>query len=311
MLKAGDEVAVTGATGFIGRYLVDALVGHGLSVVAVVRDLERAAPLARDGVRLAKADLSDRAALTEAFTGVAAVVSNAAVVSIGNHRREVLVATNVEGTENVMRAAAAAGVARVVQMSSAVVYRPKRGHHYHEDDPLRDRSDWGTRLSDYAVSKACAERAAWRLADELGLALTTLRPHTVFGAFDRHSFTRWLKRFMAPPVSLFPTRLYLPPIYAGDLAEAVALALRKTEAEGRAYNIAHEPDRHSYWDLMEAYRRAGGAVPRLVVPVPVPMRRRFSVDRAKEELGLSPRPLEAAFRDMLEREAQLPSSMSP
>jgi nucleoside-diphosphate-sugar epimerase len=299
----GATVAVTGATGFIGRYLVDGLVRRGADVVAVVRRPERAQDL---GVTVRRADLAEPQALRQAFEGAQAVVSNAALVSLGAHGREQLVATNVTGTENVLRAAADAGASHVVQISSATVYRPKRDHFYAEDDPLLDESDFGPRLlsgptGHYAVSKACAERAAWRLSDELGLTLSTLRPHTVFGAHDRQTFTRWLRRFMRLPVSVFPTHLYLPPIYAGDLATAVACILERAD-RGQAYNAAHPPDVHSYWDLMEAYRAAGGRSPRLVLPIPVPIRRRYTTDRLRA-LGWQPRPLVQSFRDMITREA--------
>lgn len=303
MALSGATVAVTGATGFIGRYLVDVLKARGVHVVAAVRSPERAADL---GVEVRRADLADPVALEQAFAGADAVVSNAALVSIGEASPAELVRTNVRGTENVLRAAAAAGVRRIVQMSSAVVYRPKRGHYYREDDPLRDEGDGRTRLSSYAVSKACAERAAWRLADELDLQLSTVRPHTVFGAFDRQTFSRWLSRFMRPPVSVFPTHLYLPPVYAGDLAAAVARILDRDDAPPQAYNVAHAPDLHSYWDLMEAYRAAGGRTPRLVIPVPVPLRRRFDVERITA-LGWHPRPLVQSFTDMLARESAEPA----
>ena len=233
---SGATVAVTGATGFIGRYLVDGLKARGAHVIAAVRRPERAADL---GVDVRRADLAEPNALERAFDGVDAVVSNAALLSLGNRSRAELVKTNVLGTENVLRAAVASGARHVVQMSSAVVYRPKRGHFYVEDDALRREGDDRTPLGSYAVSKACAERAAWRLSGELGLKLSTLRPHTVFGAFDRQSFTRWLSRFMRPPVSVFPTHLYLPPVYAGDLADAVARILEHGNAPGQAYNVAH------------------------------------------------------------------------
>jgi nucleoside-diphosphate-sugar epimerase len=155
----------------------------------------------------------------------------------------------------------------------------------------------------YAWSKAASERAAWRLAAQQGVALTTLRPHTVYGAFDEHSFTPWMKRLMAWPVAPWPTHLALPPVYAGDVAEAVCLALERPAARGRAYNVTGEADRHTYWDLMEAWRAAGGRAPRVVVPVPVPMRRRYAVERAHAELGWRNRPLVEGFREMLALEA--------
>jgi nucleoside-diphosphate-sugar epimerase len=292
----GATVAVTGATGFIGRYLVDALQEAGATVVAAVRNPARAADL---GATVRRADLADRAALTAAFDGADAVVSNAALLSFGTGSRHELVETNVVGTQNVLHAARDAGARRVVQLSSATVYRPRSDRFYREEHALREEGGFRLPINDYAVSKASAERAAQRLASELHLTVNAVRPHTVFGAFDSKSFTLWLRRFMSFPVSMFPTHLFLPPVYAGDLARAVCHILER--GDDGAYNVAHRPDEHSYWDLMDAYRQAGGRMPRLVLPVPVPLRLRFSVDRI-HDLGWEPRPLVTSFRDMFRRE---------
>jgi nucleoside-diphosphate-sugar epimerase len=297
-----STVAVTGATGFIGRYLVRALLQRGARVIGVVRDPQRVPALSHDGVELRQADLADEPSLARAFGGADAVVANAALVSVGRRSRRSLMATNLQGTQNVFSAMGRAGVGRAVMTSSASVYRPKRGHFYHERDPLRTEADGSSRLTHYALSKACAEREAWHLADRLGIVLSTARPHTVFGAFDRGTFTRWLKRFMAPPISVFPTRLRLPSVYAGDLAEAFCRMLERDASRGRAYNIVGDAGDHSYWDLMRAYARAGGKVPRLVIPIPVPLTHRYATERARQELDFAGRPPEEAFRETLELE---------
>jgi dihydroflavonol-4-reductase len=296
----GATVAVTGATGFIGRYLVAGLLARGAHVRGVVREPARAEGLARRGVEIRRADLSDEAALRQAFRGADAVICNAALVSLGGTAPAEVLRANVEGTTRSF--AAMEGVARAVFVSSAVAYRPKADHFYREEDALRDDRGRIHRLNAYAVSKGCSEAEAWRLAERYGVALSTVRPHTVFGAFDRATFTVWLKRFMALPVSAFPVGLELPAVYAGDLAEAVCRMLERDAAVGRAYNISASG---SYWDLMRAFREAGGARARFVVPVPVPMRRRYAMERAAEELGFVARPHVEAFRDMLalERDA--------
>lgn len=296
---ARSRVAVTGATGFIGRYLVRALLARGAHVVGVVRSPEKVPALAAAGVELRKADLGDPAALAAGFAGADAVISNAALIALGRNQRSQLIATNVEGTRNVFEAARAAGVARIVQTSSAQVYRPKWSHVYEETDPLRSAGELALPLSDYSVSKAEGEQEAWRLAERYGIALSTARPQVVFGAHDQHSFTHYFKRLMAPRVTVFPTHLRFPSIYAGDLAEAMCRMLERPEASGRAYNIANEPDRHTVWDLLRAFRAAGGRVPSLVLPVPVPVRRRFVIDRATQDLEWRNRPLVQSFHEML------------
>lgn len=296
-----STIAVTGATGFIGGYIVRTLRSRGASVVGVVRNPTKSAWLAAaDGVTLRKADLSDRAALAAGFEGCDAVISNAALISIGNEGRDALISANVEGVRNVMGALKDAGVLRAVHVSSAVVYAPKKGHFYGEEDTLLDETAKPSRFRDYATSKAIGEREAWRLAKDYGLALSTARPHTVYGSGDRVGFSRWFKRFMKPSwVSTFP-KLAFPAVYAGDLADALCLMLESDAAAGNAYNVTVAPEEaQDFYAHVGAYRDAGGDAPKLVIPVPVPIRRRYDTSRAAQDLGFRTRPLVDGYRDML------------
>ena len=71
-----STIAVTGATGFLGSHIALELLTRGAKVQAVVRSPEKGAWLAERGVTFAKADLMDKAALTSAFKGVDAIISN-------------------------------------------------------------------------------------------------------------------------------------------------------------------------------------------------------------------------------------------
>src|SRR5262245_9536432 len=99
---AGRRIAVTGATGFIGRYIVQALVARGARVIGVVRSPDKGADL---GIELRRADLGEREDLAHAFAGADAVVSNAAVIALGDVAPADVLRTNVEGTRNVFEAA--------------------------------------------------------------------------------------------------------------------------------------------------------------------------------------------------------------
>lgn len=293
-------VAVTGATGFIGRYLVRALADRGARVVAVVRNPHKVPTLA-ERAEIRVADLTDRAALASALRGCDAVMANAGVVGLGGVPRDALIRANVEGTANVLRAMVAAGVGRVVMTSSAAAYRPRPDHLYDEEHPLYAATDRTSRFGWYAVSKGAAEREAWRLAGELGLALSTVRPHAIHGAFDPHGPTLWLRRLMTAPVGLWVRNMEFPSVYAGDVADAMVRMLERPVAHGRAYNVAGEG--HGFWELYEAWREAGGPVPRLVVPVPVPLRRRFALTRVTTDLDWRNRPLVEGFRELLALES--------
>jgi len=290
---------VTGATGFLGRHLVRVLGELGAEVVALVRRVEKGRALLPPGVALRPADLADPDSLTRGMQGLDAVVANAALVSIGQHRLETLIRDNVQGTVHTLRAAADAGVPRFVFISSATAYRPRGpGHVYVEEDPLLDRDARVGPFGRYALSKALAERAAWDLADERGLSLSTVRPHQVHGAFDGTGFGRWSRRLMGPPVTVFPAYLELPSVYVGDLALAVGRLLARPAAAGRAYNITGEPG-VTWWRLLDAWAAAGGRRAPVVLPIPVPIVRRFDHRRAVRELGFRNRPLVEGFAETL------------
>lgn len=305
-----SKIAVTGATGFIGRYIVSVLLQRGAHVIGVVRNPSRVPSLAKMGVELRKADLANVEELTLGFKGADAVISNAAAIALigGKNNRKALIESNVQGTRNVFQAVLAAGVGRMVTTSSAVVYRPKASHFYAETDPLRSADDPWNPFNAYAVSKACAEQASWQIAAQHGIAHTAIRPHTVYGAFDEASFMVWFKRLLSVPVvSVYPAFTYLPFVYGADVAEAMCLALERPISVGKAYNIAGPPGEVSLWDFLDAWREAGGKVPSLLLPLPLPMRRAYDIELAKRELGWKPRPLLEGCRELLEMERRAQS----
>ena len=303
MTLAGRRIAVTGASGFIGRALLDAVATRGAHPIAVVRSPEKLAGLVVGGgsVEARRADLGDVDALTAALDGCDAVLANAALVSIGRQSREALTRANVEGTRNVLEAARRAGVKRIVMTSSATVYAPQRGRTYEEDDPLwREDARVGRTLY-YALSKAVAERAAWSFCEQHGLELSVARPSGVYGEGDHSGLTPWIARFAAVPlVTAFPAYLHVPMTYVGDLADAMLRMLERPVAAGRAYNVTGDPS-VSFWQLFTAYRQAAGLAPRLVIPIPVPIRYSYSSARAERELGFTNRAPIEAFKAMLGR----------
>ncbi len=297
----GASVAVTGATGFLGRYIVDVLLERGARVIGVVRNPDRVPALARRGVELRRADLADRGRLAAGFAGADALVSNAALLALGNQSWEEHQRTNVEGTRNVFEAAAEAGVRRVVHVSSVAVYEGHQTAKVAEDHPQYTEASRPSRFNAYARSKALSEQLAWRLAGEHGLTLTTVRPSAIYGAFDPN-FTavfKWLARW---PLTVMPALTRIALVYAGDVAEAIALALESPASPGRAYNVTGEDV--TVWQFASAWRAAGGSLTPLMVPIVVPITRWFDHERARRELGWRNRPLVDALRDSFAREAR-------
>ena len=276
-------IAITGATGMLGSHIALALRARGAEVRGVVRRPEHEL-LASAGVRFAVADLADRAALAEAFSGAEAVVANAALGSWKGSLEEML-ATNLGGTENTLHAAADAGVRRVVYISTVGIYNTALYRPMTEDQtrygPRRRWFAWSHLATDwrYSVSKLRAEERAWELASELGISLTVLRPGPIYGARDGN-WTAWLLGQVSRPLVLAPTA-GLPAVYAGDVALAVAAALETPKSSGNAYNIAGPPTA-LYRILAEVKAHRGGG---LLVPIPVPAWVAYDMRAAARDLG--------------------------
>lgn len=298
--RTHTTIAVTGATGFLGRALVDALRARGARVVGVVRNPARVPALAsREGVELRRADLGDVDALAAGFAGCDALIANAALFDVRNRDWDAHVAANIRGTENVLSACARAGIRRVVHVSSVAVYagraRPGAGA-IDEDHPQWTAATRRSSFNAYPVSKALSEQRAWELARAHSLALTAVRPSAIYGPFDPN-FTRIFRKALSLPVGLLPLKTDLPLVYVRDVAEACATALERDETAGRAYNTAG--DARTLRDFIEAWVAAGGPCPRWLVPLPVPLRLRYDNGRAERDLAFTNRPFARALAETL------------
>lgn len=292
-------IAVTGASGFLGRYLVKALHDCGAQVVAVVRNPDKVPELQRDGIELRVADLADRAAMAKAFTGCDAVIANAGQVSL-NPDYEVLIRQNREGTVNTVQACADAGVSRIIAVSSASVYQQLRSDiAIDETAPLRTAQDKRHRFSIYAISKSLAEQAGWQLATALQMDMTTIRPYSIYGAFDQHSFSYWFEWLMRwPVITPYPVGLNLPMVYAGDLARAICSTIDCDAARGQVFNVGG--DNIDFWAFYNIWAEAGGSHPLLRLPLPAPFKRLYGDNKIRHTTGWQPCSFEAGCREVIE-----------
>ncbi len=233
---------VTGASGFVGSHVVDALVAGGCATRGLVRDSAKTASVRGAGAEPAVGDLMDLDSMRRAVRGMDVVVHCAARVTDWGPWREFEAAT-VLGTENVLRAATDAGVGRFVHVSSVVVYddRYTRRHRVvTEEAPQGDAGDRA--YGHYARAKVLAERAAWAFHRAQRLAVTVLRPAWVYGPRDRTILPRLIGYLRDPRARWVGKRdPVVDPIYVTDVAACVLAAARCAGASGRAYNVA--PDR--------------------------------------------------------------------
>ncbi|MFN2633328.1 MAG: NAD-dependent epimerase/dehydratase family protein, partial [Thermoanaerobaculia bacterium] len=141
---------VTGGPGFVGSHIVRALLARGQPVRCLVRPGSRRTNLDGLPVEVAVGDLTDPPSLREAVRGCRVVYHCAADYRLGARRPDAIYASNVAGTDNLLRAAADAAVERVVHTSSvgALGRRPD-GRPADENTPVRPES----LIGDYKKSK--------------------------------------------------------------------------------------------------------------------------------------------------------------
>lgn len=181
---SGGPVLVTGAGGFIGSHLVEALVAQGARVRALVRYTSRgscgALDLVDDRTRAAVdvvyGDLTRPDIVQVAFDGVSTAFHLGALIAIpySYESPDEAVAVNVVGTLNVLQAARRAGVRRLVHTSTSEVYGTAQQVPMDETHPLQGQSP-------YAASKIGADKLAEAFARSYGLSVVTVRPFNTYG----------------------------------------------------------------------------------------------------------------------------------
>ena len=177
-----DSAFVTGGTGFLGAALVRVLLDKGLKVKALARkgsDLRNLKDLKH--VELVTGDLHDKTALRDGTTGCRYAFHCAADYRLWAPDADPMYRANVDGTENVIRAAARSGVERVVHCSSVAAIEPP-----HDKTPVGETHEYAgvdDVVSDYKKSKYLGDLLARRLAKE-GLPVVIVNPAAPIGPRD-------------------------------------------------------------------------------------------------------------------------------
>lgn len=259
------KALVTGASGFIGSHVVDHLLERGDSVRALVRPSSHVSYLKERGVELVSGDITDPASLPAAVAGVDVVYHGAAQVSDWGPWREFQSVT-IDGTRNVLEAAAAAGVPRLVHVSTDGVYAHRYlGKRITEETPLETRFAW---WDYYRRSKVAAERLAWRYQADGRLTVNAVRPGVVLGERDRATQPGVVAFLRSKSAAYLGSgRNRLPYVYAGDVAALCRLAATEEKAAGQVYNaVSHETVTQR--DLLAAIAEEGGPqLPKRTLPL--------------------------------------------
>lgn len=303
---------VTGASGLLGSHVTDLLVEGGERTRVLVRG-DQQMDLEDDRVEVFRGDMADRSSLEAAVAGVERVIHCAARTGPWGPAED-YVRTNVRGLEWLIELSLAAGVRRIVHVSSITVHGNDVRGSADETAPFRPEPN------PYSRSKIAGERVVERMWRGSHAPVTIVRPGLIYGPRDAASFGRFASLLQAGRmVVLGSGENHLPLIYARDAARGVLLAGEYPDAVGRSYLLVNDEPVTQLEYLGRMADELGVPPPRRRVPYRLaitmaavaeaatrmmgrqqapPLTRfgvqllagenRFSIRRAREELGFLP-----------------------
>jgi nucleoside-diphosphate-sugar epimerase len=305
------RVALTGASGYTGGRLLEALRARGDEVAVLVRPESVSEGLRARASRVVEGRLGDTVAAASLIEGADAVVHVAAVYRTAGHKDAYYREVNVTGTETLLEAAARLGVRRFVHTSTV-------GVHGHVERPPADESAPFAPGDVYQATKAEAERLALGFHRGRGLPVTVVRPGAIYGPGE----TRFLKLFRAIARGRYAIvgsgRTLYHPVYIDDLVDGFLLALERPEAVGESFlvcgpsyvsqaGLASLIAKHTGGRVLpfripaRPIQWAGDLVEAVCVPLGIepPLHRRrvdfwtksraFTIDKARRLLGYEPK----------------------
>lgn len=228
-----ETVLVTGATGFLGEYLVRRLTDR-YRVLALGRNKEKGSKLESYGAVFCPADFTDRTSCAPYFQNVQYVIHAGALSSVWGEWKD-FYRTNVQGTNLVSELCMENGVKRLVYISSPSIYTQRENQYNIKEEDTPETND----LNFYIKSKLMAETVV-RKWEKKGLETVILRPRGLIGIGDTSLVPRLLRANSKIGIPLFNEGENLIDVTAVEnVALACELAMTAKGASGKAFNITN------------------------------------------------------------------------
>ena len=229
-------VLVTGATGFLGKYVVDELVQHGYQVRAFGRNSKVGRSLENSSISFFQGDLTKADDVLEACKGMDLVVHAGALSTVWGPWEDFYLA-NVLGTKYVLEACRQAGIQRLVYVSSPSIYAAPRDQLGIKESDAPEENN----LNNYIRSTLASEK----------LVSIILRPRGLFGIGDTSILPRVINLSQKLGIPLIGDgRQLMDMTCVENVALAIRLAIEAPEAKGEVYNITNGEPR-AFRDLLE------------------------------------------------------------
>lgn len=249
------RVLVTGASGYVGSYVLRALLANDHTPRCLVRDSVDDLAVSHDTIETVVGDLTDPSSLQGAFTNCQAVIHLVGILEENRSRNVTFERIHVEGTQYVVEAARNANVERFVHMSANGA-RPENGTAY-------QRTKWQAEQQVKA-----AEFPHW----------TIFRPTLMFGRPDpgRPEFSSRVLDDLVRPFPVLPVfgdgTYEMQPVHVAEVASALVQTLTTDGAHGETY-VAAGTDRLPYTRVLDDIARGAGLDPKPKINVPLPLAR--------------------------------------
>lgn len=244
------KVLVTGATGFLGKYVVEELVEHGYQVRAFGRNRTIGQSLVNASVTFIQGNLTNQEDLTKACQEMDMVVHAGALSTVWGPWED-FYQTNVLGTKYVLEACREAKIERLVYVSSPSIYAAPRD----QLDIKESDAPQENRLNNYIRSKLASEKL---FKDYPDVSSVILRPRGLFGIGDTSILPRVLNLSQKIGIPLIGDgRQLMDMTCVENVALAIRLALETPQAAGEVYNITNGEPR-AFRDLIEETLRGLG-----------------------------------------------------
>ncbi|HEX3840966.1 MAG TPA: NAD-dependent epimerase/dehydratase family protein [Acidimicrobiales bacterium] len=236
-----ETVLVTGATGLAGANICKLLISRGNRVRALAREGADSGPIAALGVEVVTGDVTDADAVRRATAGSDAAIHCAALLGGASQNLTDFEAVNIRGTKNVLDAAEAVGLRRVVAVSTGTFFDTSGGHDREDAPVLKEPSS-----DPYTVTKMAAFLDAMSRAAK-GQDVVSTHPGAIFGpspvvsnALGRTSFNRVLMSSLRQRIDRY-LKFPVSWVFAEDIARGCILALDKGVA-GERYMLDGQPE---------------------------------------------------------------------
>jgi len=307
------KVLVTGATGFLGTHLVEALVKRGDQVRALARPTSDLGLLDGLEIEICNGLLSDPKSLEYALKEIDVLYHCAARPPLQGTQKQYH-EDNAVGTQNLVDVAIHSNLTKLVHVSTVDVYG------YVDHNGTDESAPFGETGKFYADSKIRSEESMFEAQAKHQLPVTIVRPCAIYGPYDSNSFpgiVKYLSKPFAPLINGGENLMDL--VYVKDVVDALILAAENERSLGAAYNITDGSKRtfleiiHMIADTVNKHPKFvytpystsyaltsfahsilmffGSRLPKHYQPEVVKvmsMDRHFSIEKAKSELGYQP-----------------------